>query len=122
MPPLGADDQPNGAALIAMKDRLEAEGIRVAAGAWEVPEDAPVLAPAWQAEAGFEARALIAALGEAGVQPLTVAWRPPCGEPAQREALTSCSRASSMKRSGQTCGWRSRRGSPRGTWAASSAP
>jgi len=87
MPPLGADDQPNGAALLAIRDRLEAQGIGVVGGAWEVPEDAPVLAPAWQAQTGFEVRALIAALGEAGVQPLTVVWRAPCGDTAHREVL-----------------------------------
>lgn len=88
MPPLGPDDQPNGAALLAMRDRLDAEGIRVVAGTLEIPEDAPVLTPGWQMELQFEARALIASLGEADVAPLTLSWRAPCGDPAHRQAMT----------------------------------
>jgi sugar phosphate isomerase/epimerase len=87
MPPVGADDQPNGAALLTMKDRLAAEGLAVVAGCLEIPEDAPVQDPAWQAQSLFEARALVAALGEAGVGPLAVRWNPSAARPDARQAL-----------------------------------
>src|SRR5687768_935963 len=91
MPPVGADDQPNGAALCAMKDRLEREGIRSVAGWWEPAVTQSSGSAAWVAQNLFEARALIAALGEAGVEPLVVRWRLPAGSaalgPAARELL-----------------------------------
>ncbi|HTE19384.1 MAG TPA: hypothetical protein VK689_13500 [Armatimonadota bacterium] len=87
MPPPGADDLPNAAALLAMKNSLEASGLQVVGGSWRVAENAPVSAPAWQAETLFEARALVAAIGEAGVDPLVVEWCAPCEEPAGRQSL-----------------------------------
>jgi sugar phosphate isomerase/epimerase len=87
LPPTGPDDLPNGAALLAMKGRLEAEGLRVVAGAWEVPASAPVGDAGWQTESLFEARAVVGALGEAGVAPLTVDWRPRVRSSAARTAM-----------------------------------
>lgn len=74
MPPIGQDDLPNGAALLTMRNRLEAEGLQTVGGSWRVPADAPVDDPAWEMETLFTARALVAALGEAGVDLLTVDW------------------------------------------------
>ncbi len=79
MPPLGADDQPNGPALLAMKVRLEAEGIGVVPERLRVPPDAPVEDESWRAQWLFETRALLTALGEAGVEPLDVTWLPRVG-------------------------------------------
>lgn len=91
MPPIGADDQPNGAALCAMKDRLDREGIRTVPGWWEPAAVQSSASAAWVAQNLFEARALIAALGEAGVEPLVLRWRLPAGSaalgPAARELL-----------------------------------
>jgi hypothetical protein len=72
-PPMGADDQPNAAALIAMRHRLEAEGLAVVGGTWRVPDTA-ALCGSRQAEHAYEARTLIVALGEAGVGLLPVEW------------------------------------------------
>ena len=88
MPPMGADDQPNGAALLAMKNRLEEEGLRVVAGCWKVDPNAPVMDAAWQLEGAFEARGVVAALGEAGVGPLTLDWQAPLGDAGGRQALS----------------------------------
>jgi sugar phosphate isomerase/epimerase len=87
MPPPGADDLPNGAALAALKDRLEKEGLRVVAGCWEVPSGAPFLDPAWQAQTLFELRALVTALGEAGVEPLTLTWPTASPDPASQDGM-----------------------------------
>jgi hypothetical protein len=87
MPPIGPDDQPNGAALSAMKERLENAGLQVVAGTWETPADAPVADPGWQTEQAFEARALLSALGEAGVGPLSVHWSAPLQTGAHHDAL-----------------------------------
>ena len=46
MPPPGADDLPNAAALVAMKGSLDAAGLQVVGGSRAVPEDAPVSASA----------------------------------------------------------------------------
>jgi hypothetical protein len=73
-PPMGADDQPNAAALIAMRHRLEAEGLGVIGGTWRVPDAAAASSGSRQAENAYEARTLIAALGEAGVGLLPVEW------------------------------------------------
>jgi len=70
LPPPGPDDLPNGAALLAIKNRLEQEGLRAVGGCWRVPHEAPVEDPGWQVQSLFGARALVAALGEAGVEPL----------------------------------------------------
>lgn len=78
-PPLGADDQPNGPALLAMKVRLEAEGIGVVPERLRVPANAPVEDESWRAQWLFETRALLTALGEAGVEPLDVTWLPRAG-------------------------------------------
>jgi sugar phosphate isomerase/epimerase len=87
MPPVGPDDQPNGAALYAMHDRLEQDGFRVIGGCLEVPPDAPVEDPGWQIQNLFEARALVAALGEGGVCLLTLAWAADAASPGGRRAL-----------------------------------
>jgi len=87
MPPLGADDQPNGAALLAIRDRLEAHGCGVTAGCWDIAPDAPVGDAGWQAAEAFQVRTLISALGEAGVGPLAIRWRASASDPATREAL-----------------------------------
>lgn len=86
MPPVGADDQPNGPALLAVKVRLESEGIAVVPGRLEVPAGAPVTDEAWRAQWLFETRALLMALGEAGVEPLDLSW----GASPSREALLAC--------------------------------
>lgn len=86
MPPLGADDQPNGPALLAVKMRLESEGIAVVPGRLEVPAGAPVTDEAWRAQWLFETRALLMALGEAGVEPLDLSW----AAAPSREALLAC--------------------------------
>ena len=87
LPPTGADDLPNGAALLAMKQRLERAELGVTAGFWRAPADAEVEDPAWQTANLFEARALLAALGEAEVGPLTLVWDAPLREASQRAAL-----------------------------------
>jgi hypothetical protein len=87
MPPTGPDDLPNGAALAAIRSRLEAEGVRAVAGDWVIGPDAPVLDDSWQTEALFAARALVAALGEAGVDPLTLVWRPAPAKDPRLEGL-----------------------------------
>src|SRR5579862_1270803 len=90
LPPVGADDLPAGAALAAMKERLEDEGLRVVPGCWEIPARAPVADEGWQAEAVFDGRALLAALGEAAAEPLVVRWLAPAETPAARAALVGC--------------------------------
>jgi len=75
MPPPGADDLPNGAALLTIKNRLETEGLGVIGATWDIPADAPLLDPGWQMQQLFEVRSLIAALGEAGIDLLPVCWR-----------------------------------------------
>lgn len=89
MPPLGADDQPNAAALLAIKGRLEEEQMKAHAGVLLIEREAPVLSPAWQTQNLFEARALVAALGEASVEPLILDWQPPLLESLFRDALSA---------------------------------
>lgn len=86
MPPTGPDDLPNGAALLTIKNRLEAEGLGVVAGTWEIPAKAPVGDPGWQLQQLFDARWLTAALGEAGVDLLPIRWRPSCAGTEGRDA------------------------------------
>jgi len=74
MPPDGADDLPNGPALVAMKDRLGSEGVAVIPGAWRVRSTDPVEDGAWRAQTLFGVRALVAALGEAAMSPLVLDW------------------------------------------------
>ncbi len=87
LPPIGADDLPNGAALLAMKQRLERANLGVVPGFWRAPADADVADPAWQTANLFEARSLLAALGEADVQPLTLLWEAPVRDAGERAAL-----------------------------------
>lgn len=87
LPPTGADDLPNGAALLAMKQRFERANLGVTAGFWRAPADADVESPAWQTANLFEARALLAALGEAEVGPLTLMWDAPLRDASHRAAL-----------------------------------
>ena len=87
LPPTGADDLPNGAALLAMKQRLERAELGVTAGFWRAPADADVEDPGWQTANLFEAKALLAALGEAEVGPLTVMWDAPLRDASHRAAL-----------------------------------
>jgi hypothetical protein len=86
LPPCGADDLPNGAALLPIKNRLAEEGLKLAADTWEIPVGAPVLDPSWQMQQLFEARWLLAALGEAGIDLLPVNWAPPCPGVEERDA------------------------------------
>lgn len=83
MPPPGPDDLPNGPALLAMKDRLSRAGVGVVPGSWQVAPQADVNSESWMTEQLFEIRALVAALGEAGVSPLVLDW----DAPAERGAL-----------------------------------
>ena len=76
MPPQGPDDQPNGAALMAIKERLEAHGLQAVAGGGDMFGSRGAPDPRWQIGRLFEARAMVAALGEAGVEPLTLHWGP----------------------------------------------
>src|SRR5688572_29804913 len=88
MPPDGQDDLPNGAALLTMKNRLQAEGLQVVGGSWVVEADAPIDDPGWELETLFAARALVAALGEAGVDCLTVDWEAAPADAVGRDAQT----------------------------------
>jgi hypothetical protein len=85
--PIGADDQPNGAALSAIRDRLEAQGVALVPEPWVVPAATPVEDSTWQTGALFELKALLAALFEAGIGPLVVDWRPAAQDAAGRAAL-----------------------------------
>ncbi len=87
LPPPGPDDQPNGAALIAVRERLEQEGFWTVGGTWRIPPDVPVEDAGWRVAAQFEVGALVAALGEAGISPLTLCWGPPPGGRRSRAAL-----------------------------------
>ncbi|MFN3649725.1 MAG: hypothetical protein ACK47B_09085 [Armatimonadota bacterium] len=77
LPPIGPDDQPNAAGLLAMKDRLEDAGLGVLGGRRELvleeEGDAEVLL--------FETRILLTALGEAEVSPLFLAFSGPAATP-----------------------------------------
>ncbi len=73
-PPIGPDDQPNGAGLLAIRERLEAEGLRVFCQPVTIPATAPVTVPSWRMATLFESRALAAALGEAGLSQLVIRW------------------------------------------------
>jgi hypothetical protein len=70
-----------------MKDRLETEGMRVVPGAWQIAGDSAVDDPGWQIQSVFEASALIGALGEASVDPLTIRWDAPCEDSIARRPL-----------------------------------
>jgi sugar phosphate isomerase/epimerase len=87
MPPPGPDDLPNCPALLAMKTQLESEGVTTVPGAWRIQPSDAVHDTAWRAQALFETRALVAALGEAGTSPLVLEWDAPARGPGDQQAL-----------------------------------
>jgi hypothetical protein len=83
-PPPGADDQPNAAALLTIRERLAADGLQLIPAPLVVPGDAPVGDERWLAQLVFESRILVATYGEAGVASLVVDWRPSGASPSER--------------------------------------